>query len=419
MTDVIILGAGASGLMAARQLAAQGKTVTVLEARDRIGGRIHTFQPEHFSIAVEHGAEFIHGDLTLTHSLAKQANVTCAKAQGNAYAVENGKLEDTGMFPDMDEVMEKLNKLDRDMTMGAFLEEYFSEAKYAEVTESITRMAEGLDAADINKVSAFGLRDEWSSEDESKQYHPIGGYGKMMDFLYHEAKKSGAVFHFNTVASEIRWRKGNVDVKTTGGNTHRGRKAVVTIPPAVLKSRSVKFVPEPASLLAIDKIETGGVIKFLFEFQEPIWEQERFRQMRGLHFLFSDAFVPTWWTQKHLDVPLLTGWLSGPKAEALEMNDDELLKKAYDSLSYLLNCTPDELRRSVRASRVINWWKDPYALGAYAYKTPATTDILDVVTQPVEGTIFFAGESLYRGAEMGTVEAALASGAYVAGQLAG
>ncbi|HEU4861401.1 MAG TPA: FAD-dependent oxidoreductase, partial [Chitinophagaceae bacterium] len=65
---------------------------------------------------------------------------------------------------------------------------------------------------------------------------------------------------------------------------------------------------------------------------------------------------------------------------------------------------------TTKAMKVINWNVDPYSLGAYAYATLKTSQAIQVVSKPADDTIYFAGEALYEGAEMGTVEAALASG---------
>ena len=132
--------------------------------------------------------------------------------------------------------------------------------------------------------------------------------------------------------------------------------------------------------------------------------------MPGLNFLFSDAFVPTWWTQKPNDIPLLTGWLAGPIVQTIQQDDSSLFTEAIKSLAYLFGRQPDHLLKEIRSARVVNWSADEYSRGAYAYKTLQTAAAIKTFSDPVENTIFFAGEGLYDGAEMGTVEAALASG---------
>ncbi|HEX8060924.1 MAG TPA: FAD-dependent oxidoreductase, partial [Cyclobacteriaceae bacterium] len=91
MSSIIIIGAGAAGLTAARSLGKTGKQVTVLEARNRVGGRIFTSTDGGFSQPVENGAEFIHGDLPLTQQLAKEAGVKFRDGDGRQWNVESGK----------------------------------------------------------------------------------------------------------------------------------------------------------------------------------------------------------------------------------------------------------------------------------------------------------------------------------------
>ncbi|HZI24476.1 MAG TPA: FAD-dependent oxidoreductase, partial [Chryseolinea sp.] len=115
MIDVIVIGAGAAGLSAARILSQAGKLVHVLEARDRIGGRIHTINRQGFSGPVEGGAEFMHGDLPMTKALMKEAKVTYRAGQGQTWNVVEGHVS-TGDFFDegWSELMDRLQQLDRD-----------------------------------------------------------------------------------------------------------------------------------------------------------------------------------------------------------------------------------------------------------------------------------------------------------------
>jgi monoamine oxidase len=416
MADILVIGAGAAGLSTARLLASEGKSVIVLEARSRIGGRIHTLHNHGFSAPVEAGAEFIHGDLPLTTALIREAGIKLKKGNGRTYRIEQGQLGPADLFPDMDTVLRKLKRLESDMTIAEFLNRYFIGSQYEELRKNITNFVEGFDAADTNKASAFGLRDEWSGQDDDKQYHPIGGYSQLMDFLYDEAKKLGVEFKFDTTVDEIRWKPDHVEVIASSGS-HTARQIVVTIPAAVINTGRIKFIPAiPKQQEAYRKIETGGVIKLLVEFNEEIWEQNGFRSLPHLHFLFSDAFIPTWWTQRPSEVPLITGWLSGPVTQTLHADDATIQDYGFQSLAYLMGTPVNKLKEHIKASQVVNWVNDPYAAGAYAYKTTYTSQILDVLSHPVSNTLFFAGEALYNGSEMGTVEAALGSAQQVAAQ---
>ncbi len=419
MSSVIIIGAGAAGLAAARSISKTGKQVTVLEARDRVGGRIFTSSDGGFSVPVENGAEFIHGDLPRTQRLAKEAGVKFREGDGRQWNVESGKKEEGEFFDTgWDTLVKELKMLEEDVSIGEFVDSKFGDKKYESLRESVKRFVQGFDAADPYKASAFALRTEWTETDATTGYHLIGGYSVLMEHMFEQCKTADVTFHFSMIVKEIYWQKDKVTVITETAERFDAEKVIITIPPAVLRSGSVRFFPEMIEQQkAIQKIETGGVIKFLVEFTEPVWEKgenKDFRKFPNAGFIFSDAYVPTWWTQNPSDLPLLTGWLSGPTTLGLKLNDEELLNEGIRTLGYIFDCPENTVRSKIRAAKVINWVNDPFAMGAYAYKTVGTKDVIDLLSQPVENTVFFAGEAYYHGPEMGTVEAALATGEEVA-----
>src|ERR1700757_3790373 len=89
---IIVIGAGAAGLMAARELIRAGKRVTILEARDRCGGRIYPLPPEEFGSPAEGGAEFVHGAAPVTRALMREAGVSLSPRGGTSWSVRTGKL---------------------------------------------------------------------------------------------------------------------------------------------------------------------------------------------------------------------------------------------------------------------------------------------------------------------------------------
>lgn len=413
MVDVLVVGAGAAGLSAARNLLRAGKSVIVLEARDRIGGRIHTIHGEGFSFPVEAGAEFIHGDLPFTKSLMKEAKVSYFAGEGRAWNVQSNKLSEGDIFhDDWDLMVKKLHEIDHDMPIGKFLELHFSDARYKSLTDSVKKFVEGYDAADIDKASALSLKEEWSNEN-IQGYRPEGGYSQLMNFLAGEIKRFKGQIILSKEVKAIAWKKDNVEVAVKN-ERFNGRKILITVPIAVLQKGLIEFDPPLASHEnAFRKLEVGGVVKFLVEFKDRIWdvgEGNRVRQMPELNFLFSDAPVPTWWTQRPKMYPLLTGWLAGPVLKKLPPDNESMLKLAYRSLAYCFAVDEADVRKHVKAIKVTNWESDQFALGAYTYATLHTSDALSVLSKPVEKTIYFAGEALHEGAEMGTVEAALVTG---------
>jgi monoamine oxidase len=408
--DIIILGAGITGLYLARSLSLKGYAVLVVEARERTGGRIHTLHNVGFSRPVDTGAEFVHGNPPLIESLLREAKVSITKGTAKTHGIERGNPEREQMFPsDLNKVDRYLQNLKTDMPMSEFLAEYFNKPEDAGTREHVTKMVQGFDAADVTRISAFAIRDEWSHETEFPGSRPVGGYSQVTDYLEQAARTQQAKFELSFPVSEIKWTKGKVVLRKSSGKEFNGKKLVITVPVGVLKANSLNFSPAlPKHSAELDHLESGGVIKFLAEFHEPIWENHSLgiRTFPGMSFLFSDATVPTWWTQRPSNFPLLTGWLSGP---AVKKNLNELEQLGISSLAYIFDTTEIRILQMMRKLLVIDWQHDPFARGAYGYKTVGTDQALDFLCQPVEETLYFAGEGFNQGSEMGTIEAALQS----------
>ena len=151
--------------------------------------------------------------------------------------------------------------------------------------------------------------------------------------------------------------------------------------------------------------------KILLRFTTKWWANRGGRDLADLSFLLSNATVPTWWTQHPAEYAVLTGWFAGPKADRVApLTATELVDMGLASLAEIFNVSVDRLTRNLVSSRAINWGNDPFARGAYSYATPKTRQAQSALKRPDGGAVFFSGEALYAGPDMGTVEAALASG---------
>src|ERR1700761_4479532 len=118
-TEIIVIGAGATGLMAAYELTRAGKQVIVLEARNRTGGRIHTLDDTSFFKYAELGAEFVHGDLPVTLKVLKEAKIDIIPASGEMWNYHNGEFsKEYQQIDHWSLLMQKLSKLERDTSIG-------------------------------------------------------------------------------------------------------------------------------------------------------------------------------------------------------------------------------------------------------------------------------------------------------------
>ena len=425
MSKIIVIGGGISGLTAARRLLEFGHNVTILEADNRLGGRIHTVQGK-FSQPVELGAEFIHGKQPLTFALMKEARCKSVLRKGNHYTIVNDDL-DKGELVDegWNKLMRELDKLQEDTDMANFLDTRLGNPEYEELRERVRRFAEGFDIADVNRVSAISLRNEWSNNDEEHQYHIAGGYQKLIHYLDKKVRVMGGTILTGCKVVEIRWRKGKVTAVLENGSTHDAEKVIMTVSLGILKRGGIRFDPPiPEQEEAFRNIGFGGVIKFLFEFKEPFWHDQLSepdggqvrdaRSLEKLSFIFSDAPVPTWWTQRPDEFALLTGWLGGPGSFTAPKRTDALYEKAERSLCYILKCSPTYLQSQLNHWHISNWTEESNHFGAYTYPMVRTTEARKLLSSPLSNTLYFAGEGIHEGNSSGTVEAALASGMRVA-----
>jgi monoamine oxidase len=398
---VIVVGAGASGLMAAYELTRKGATVILLEAENRIGGRIHTLTPTGFVHEIEAGAEFIHGDLPLTLRIMKKARLSYAKATGKMYRATNGKIERRfGQGKQWNEFYEALEKVRRDTTLENFMSKHFAGDGYATLRDEAYAMAQGLDLADPAQLSVLGIKKEWLSS--ATQYRPVAGYQPLITFLYDQCALGKFNLQLNEAVSKIDWRNGEVTV-FTHNNSFIGDAVLLTVPIGCYHRQSIEFIPRVSLLNNFNSIGYGEVIKLSLEFEHPFWETPH----PDLGFLFSDQF--TFWTQASAHKSFLVGWVGNRYAHNFEdVSDRELLAQA---LSNLQSCFPAaDLKKLYRAGAVFRFTHQSPSRGGYSWLKPESKKAIASLNQGVDGTIWFAGEALHPGAEPGTVEAALQSG---------
>jgi monoamine oxidase len=405
---IIIIGAGAAGLMAAKKLAKHYKVI-VLEGSDRIGGRIHTLTDAGFSKPVESGPEFIHGKLPLTFKLLKKAGIPYSKLEGKMYHVSNGEWSlRQEIIKGWDKLMGAMKKEKKDMTLNEFLQKHYGGDKYADFRKQLQSYAEGFDLADIHKASMKALYKEWSHEDQ-RTYRIPGGHGQLIDYLAAECKKKDCEIITSSLVRQIDWEKNEVTVYTDDGRKYSAGKCIITVPSGILQNAAGKAAlnitpPLHEQVKAAGDIGYGTVIKMVIEFDGSFWND----QAKDIGFILSDEKFPTWWTQLPDTTSLLTGWKGGPEAAAMSGETDEaILQMALNSLAAIFKLDVALLQQRIVAAKVFNWQSNPYASGAYSYAFPLSTKARKLLNTAVDNTIFFAGEGIYDGAWGGTVEAAL------------
>ncbi len=417
---IVIVGAGAAGLMAAREFARAGKRVTILEARDRCGGRIQSLSVGDRGPRADGGAEFVHGEAPVTLGLLREARLSILPIEGTAWTVTEGRFSTRAQDPHMPEFQRALQRLEEDLPIAEFLRQHFGGAEFARFRRSIERMVESYDAADPERASTLALRDEWLHGGRSTQARIAGGYGALVDFLLAACRDHGGTIRLGAVANAIEnGPGGGALVRCANGDVHAGDVVILTVPLPVLQKIELPEAARQKVEVAVGGIGFGNVIKMLMSFQTRWWIDRR-PDLGDLTFLLSDRKIPVWWTQFPDEASVLTGWFAGPKTKGLAcLDEDQLIEAGLGSLADIFQIPADHLNRNLVTARAINWGIDPFAGGAYSYVTPQTREALRALASSNSETIFFCGEALYGGKDMGTVEAALTSGLKTARSILG
>ena len=396
--DVIVVGAGAAGLAAAAELARAGRSVLVVEARERIGGRCLTRRLPGVPAPVELGAEFIHGRPQVTIDLLKKAGTTAVDSTRTQLLLFKGKLQTQNLFTQAQRVAQR-KVVGKDVSFATFLQRQ----RFPVLTRTLAKMmVQGFDAADPRVASAREILEEWSGGGlGASQPRAWGGYGPLLEFL---AKES--TVQLRTTVRAIRWKRGSVELR----GTFRGEawsawapRAIVTVPIGVLPSLLKEKNP------ALRKLASGPVIRVALAFKEAFWEKLH----PGVAFFHSpDAPFPTFWTPLPMHAPLLTCWAGGPKAARMTGSSEKsLLRQALASVRSVMADAEEPT-----AYLLHDWQADPFARGGYSYVKVGGTGAREDLAAPLEETLYCAGEATDVD-ESGTVGGALASGIRAANEI--
>jgi monoamine oxidase len=414
--DALIIGGGIAGLVATRHLTDAGLRVTLLEARDRLGGRIYTESTGEFP--VELGAEFVHGHPDEILAIAAEGATPIVPVQGSFRRMINGEWAEAGhLMEKIDQLFAKLPAGEPDESFQYYLDR---RGEDDEVKQHALRYVEGFHAADPSLISARSLRRDSEAEESIKgdhQYRIASGYESLARTVADRIDRNSCDIVMNTSVHEIVWRKGQV-IARAGTTEYLASRAIVTLPLGVLKSGSVAFSPAlPEKQNAMSFLEMGPVIRVTLCFQEKFWERDP--KMADLSFLFTDdPQFPTWWTANPLPYPILTGWAAGPNAKAhTGKSKDEIVSSAVQSLARIMKIAESELRLQMTASFAHDWQADPFSRGAYSYTAVGGMDAAQALAAPVADALYFAGEATNVEGYTGTVHGAIATGLRAAKEL--
>jgi monoamine oxidase len=418
--DVIVIGAGIAGLAAARRLGEAGLRVVILEARDRIGGRIHTVTDQQ-GHAIELGAEFIHGVPPVSFDLVKESKLEVLESDGHLWMFSNGTLAQANYPAAVDVIFEEAARYDgADITFADFTAKHFADSP--EQVRFANRYVEGFDAAKPERVSLrWLLHTEAALEtiDGERDFRVTVGYCQFPETLAKAIQRLPVNIHLNTSVKIIRWQRGRVEVTAEtaeGMAMFSAPKVVITLPLGVLKDpNGVIFDPLLTDKqTALEFLEMGQIVKLVMRFRERFWNA-------GTSFLFSsNEEITTWWTQSPDDAPILTAWIGGAKAvEFAALPLDDMTERAIATLAHVYSRDAAELQNLLEGTFFHNWGDDPFAQGVYSYVSAGGMDAPAKLALPLQETLYFAGEATDTLGFTGTVHGAMITGERAANEILG
>lgn len=415
----IVIGAGIAGLTAARLLTDAGRRTVVLEARDRIGGRVWTDRSDGY--VTDRGASWIHGiDDSAVAAAACAFGMAMTEFTVGGYQPDSRPLahyspagvrlsDDAARayVADIHAVDAALARIIaasapeatyRDVCEAALTAQRWETERTQRVREYLEHRAEEQYGVQIEHLAAHGLDDDQVDGDEV--VFP-DGYDRLASAL-----GTGLDIRLSHIVTHVTWSGDGVTVTTDRG-MFTSENTVITVPVGVLQSDAFDItppLPEPASA-ALSRLRMNAFEKILLRFDTRFWDDDVYaiRQQgpagRRWH---------SWYDLTRLDgTPTLLTFAAGSAAiETDAWSDDAVTASIMVQLRRLYG---DAARDPVHVQRT-HWQADPFARGSYAYMTPgSTTSDHDALATPVGGVVHIAGEATWTD-DPATVTAALCSG---------
>lgn len=410
---VVVIGAGLAGLAAASELQAQGCRVIVLEARDRVGGRVWT-SDRWADIPLDLGASWIHGvkgnPLTDLADKIKAKRISTRYASSIIYHTDGKPFDDraekrlddlrTRLLAAIENTQEREQDVSVSQAVSKVYREFagaFEETRWidfivnSELEQEYSGSAASLSAHWYDHTEEFGGDDALFAQ----------GFGVIAEFL-----SRGLDIRQGQVVHKIQWGSSPARVVTQDFE-YEADQVVVTLPLGVLKAGKVAFVPDlPARKKeAISKLGVGVLNKCYLRFEEPFWP-------KGVDWLEYVSAKPGEWTQwvsfwRTAKQPVLLGFNAADRGMEIEsLSDEAIVASAMQTLKTIYG---ERIPEPI-GFQTTRWAADPFARGAYSFNAIGSTPgMRKTLAAPLDGKLFFAGEATHA-AYFGTAHGAYLSG---------
>ena len=406
--NVLVIGAGAAGLNAARFLHKAGVRVEVLEATSRKGGRVHALKG-FADFPIELGAEEIHGEDSLVYKWAMEEKIPVLRHEGN-----NDLLHLGNRFLWCDEALQDkvagqtlslLKNLYPYHGADVTVEEYLKQNHFPTEARHFLDSRLGVEfGTTLNHLSLAGILQEgldWLKRETN--FTLSQDYFSIMERRFAPLE---SMIHYSKPVLSIDYRQKPVRVLTQGHETFEADAVIVTTPLAVLKEEGIDFFPKlpKEKKEVIHRIGMSPGMKIIFKFSKPFWPER-------LYFLHTEGLFPQYWVTskgKNSQNFILTAFLGGDRAAYCNTLPDYGVSRALQGLDTIFGNRV--ATRSLVDTYVANWGRDPFYRGLYTFPTCNTNGLREKLAEPLEDKVYFAGEAVHTAGACGTVHGALETG---------
>lgn len=404
---VIVIGAGISGLHAAKFLRLHGCDVTHLEASNRIGGRIHTIN-DFSDSPIELGAEAIHGKRNILFDLATAKGFELRTSDKEDYYRlynQTRRESDIGDNPNLSFLFQIIDSFGSysgmDNSVASYLERIGLDPFIKNIAEALVGNEYGTNNERLS-IRGIAVDDaQWTTGNDD-YFFTQNSYGEFINTVYQDEISKVIM---NKAVTKINYEN-SVLIETADGEIYTADRVLITVPISILKSGMIDFAPPlpDSKNQALESMEMDTGMKIIMKFGEKFWPDD-------LSSLIGGSIIPEYWitgVARNSNANLLTAFVMGEKAEQLAAMGNDAVNAVTAELNQYF--ATQAASGSLQQFIIKNWMDEPFIKGAYSYIKAGQVNQRKEYAAPISAKCFFGGEAANYTGHPATVHGALESG---------